>query len=347
MAGIRDLVTYGLDSELDNIATILKDEGYVTLGFVNVVLLNNDFGFANGFDHYSWVEHGHGRAAITVDEVLDWFTENQGNYNPKFAVIHFFDVHSPYDPPPPFDTRFSPQGSQGVTTWEVDSLGYLQNLDVVDHLIDLYDGEIAWVDSQIGRLFAELREKGISDNALIIVTSDHGEEFLEHGLWSHGHTLYQELLHVPLIITGPGIPPGVVDSTSCGQFDILPVIAEFTGAAVPDQVEGIDLFIQENPVERVIPSSGVIPGHNRFIDYLDLESMCSVLDESMKGIMNFYTMEKQLFDLKLDPGEYDPMSLDSLLLIELELYWSTPPFADPPVVRDKVIEDNLHDMGYL
>ncbi len=346
MTGIRNMVVYGLDSEIDNIATLLKDVDYVTLGFVNVILISHSFGFANGFDHYSSTDQGHGRAAATVDEVLEWFSENRGNPRPKLTVIHLFDVHSPYDPPAPFDTKFDPLGTQGVTEFVTDSLGILMNPEATDHLMDMYDSEISWVDNQLGRLFSELRRSGIADNAYIVVTSDHGEEFFEHGSWSHGHSLYQEILHVPLIVSGPGISLGVIDSTPCGQFDILPVIAGFAGVPIPDHVEGIDLFNQVSP-DRVIPSSGVIPGHSTTQDPREFESMCSILNGFDKGILNYFTMDEQLFNLRLDPGEHDPYPLDSLHRFELDNYWSTPPVGHPHVVRGTAVEIDLNDLGYL
>ncbi len=346
MAGIRDMITYGLSSDFDNIATILKSEGYITLGFVNVVLLNNSFGFANGFDHYSWVAHGHGRAAETVDEVLEWFMANRGNPDPKLVVIHLFDVHAPYDPPPPFDKRYSLEGTGGITDWEVSDDTELLNPEAREHLINMYDGEIAWVDSQLGRLFGQLRELDIAENALIIVTSDHGEEFLDHGLWGHAHSLYQELLHVPLIISGPGIPSGVTDPAPAAQYDILPTISAYAGVSVSDQVEGIDLF-SPSQESRIIPSSGAIPGHCCTESCENFESICSVLNQYRKGIYNFHNGDEQMFDLSLDPGEHHPQPLDSVLLESLEYYRATPPLEIPPVVRGRGIDDTLEDLGYI
>jgi arylsulfatase len=346
MAGKRELVTYGLHEDLDNIATVLGPEGYINLGFVNTVLLSREMGFANGFDHYSCALHGHGRARETVDEVLDWLHENRGNPNPKFVLIHLFDVHAPYDPPEGFDTTFSPEGAEGLTEWRTDSLDGSIITDDCDHFVDMYDGEIAWVDSQLARLFAELRRSGMADNAVILVTSDHGEEFLDHGLFSHSHTLYQELLHVPLIVAGTGIPAGVEDSISCGQYDILPTIAAVAGVPVPDRVEGVDLFA-DPPRDRIVPASGVIRGHFQTGPNEDYESMCSVLSWPHKAIVNFVTGDEAMYDLVADPGETVRMEVDSALMRELEYYWATPPAVSPPVINNDGVEGNLRDLGYI
>lgn len=345
-AGRRDGVIFGLSDELANIGTVLEEQGYITLGFINAYILSGCIGFGNGFDHYSCAMIGHGRAAETIDEVMDWLYENRGNPNPKLTVIHLFDVHAPYDPPGGFDTLFCAQGTQGITEWQEDSLsGALITVDR-DHLVDMYDGEIAWVDCQLGRLFAELRSSGVADHAYIIVIADHGEEFLDHGLISHGHSLYQEILHVPLIVSGPGIPAGVRDSVPCGQIDILPTIAGFAGAPVPKGVEGVDLF-QVHPSQRALPSSGVIRGHFQPGMDVDYEQICSVINWPYKAITNFATMQDALYDLDTDPGELAPMEMDSALQGELEYYWAAPPMATAPVVSDDAVEDNLQDLGYI
>ena len=346
MAGNRSGIDYGLDPELQNIATLLKEEGYVTLGFVNVVLLNPDFGFANGFDHYAFCADGNGRAAETVSEVLEWLHENRGNPGPLLIVMHLFDVHAPYDPPGPFDRRFSESGAEGVTGWEIEE-GELLNPEDRDHLLDMYDGEISWVDSELGRFFAELRSRGLSGNTLIIVTSDHGEEFLEHGRWGHGHDLYQEQLHVPLIITGPGIPGGVVDSTLAAQIDILPTVMGFAGLPTPPEVEGVNLL--EPPGQRAVPSSGVSPDRCFLVNSQleDFEDIASILVGYRKAVVNFGTGENRMFDLEVDPGERSPAEPDPDLIEALELYWTTPPLGEPSPVSGEQIREDLQGLGYI
>ncbi len=337
--------TYGIDRNLPTFATMLKAEGYVTLAFVNIFLINGDFGFDEGFDHYSWFSVGDGRAGESVTEILQWFDENSNNPSPKLVVLHLFDVHSPYDPPPPFDTLFSPEGTRGVTDWDADD-GVINNPEDLDHLVNLYDGEIAWVDSQLGRLFEGLREMGVADNSLIIVTSDHGEEFLEHDRCWHGQSLYQELIHVPLIISGSNIPAGLVDTISAGQFDILPTIAGYVGMQVPEGVEGTDLFLPRDP-ERSIPSSGLWPAQCFFSEIESFESTASVLSGRMKGIVNFATGLEVMLDLENDPMELDELPLDETLLRKIEVYWATPPVAFPQAIINQGIDESLEGLGYI
>ena len=336
---------FGLDASLPTIATVLKADGYITLGFVNIFLINGDFGFDIGFDHYSWFPVGDGRAGESVSEILQWFDENKGNPSPKLVVLHLYDVHSPYDPPAPFDTLFSPEGTRGVTNWDTEE-GVILNLQDRDHLVNLYDGEIAWVDSQLGRLFAGLRERGVTDNSLIIVTSDHGEEFLEHGRVAHGHTLYQELIHVPLIISGNNIPTGLIDTITAGQFDILPTIAGYVGAILPEEVDGVDLFLPRD-ADRSIPASGLWPPKCYHDKIEGFETIACVLSGRIKGTVNFATGYEMMHNLQEDPLELSELPLDTVLLRKIEDYWTTPPVADPPLVFDQTIEDNLEGLGYI
>ena len=346
-AGMRHGTFYGLDPGLETIATMMKKRNYVTMGFVNTHLISGDFGFDLGFDHYSWTGTGHGRAGETVDEVLGWYNENYGNLIPKLVVIHLYDVHAPYDPPEPFDTRFSPQGTTGITEWRVDSLGRLENPGDRQHLIDMYDGEISWVDSQLDRLFRFMRKTGIDERAVVIVTSDHGEEFLEHGRWGHGHSLFQEQLHVPLIISGPFVQAGVRDPVPCGQIDILPVIAGLTGAQVPEGVQGHDI-LSSSPGRRGIPSSGTFCNRYFHSDDALIESQASLLSYPLKLIINFHSGQEWGYHLGNDPGEQQSVPPDSSMVRELDHYWSTPPLAEPPAVGDDgSFHDDLHDLGYI
>lgn len=270
-AGTRDGLNYGLDPELPNIATVLKEAGYVTLGMVNVSSLCNDYGFATGFDYYSWDENGAGRAGETVDEYLRWMDENSGNPAPVFCLMHFYDVHSPYDPPAPFDSLYCPGGSGGIVGWSFDSLTHLvTNPGDRDHLVDMYDGEIAWVDTQIGRLMSELRARALDDNTLVIITADHGEEFLEHGGWGHSHSLWQEILHVPLIICGllgdesPGCLRGngresraILDYSASRSSDCRQIGCDVRAAPEPG-LHPLTPAVPVQPIPRTCPRAGTV-----------------------------------------------------------------------------------------
>jgi len=349
---------YGLDVSLPTFATVLNENGYVTVGFVNVSFLAHGFGFGTGFDHYSVYADGHGRAGETVDEVLAWFAENIGNQAPKLLVVHLFDVHAPYDPPAPFDTLFSPVGVEGGTNWSSDSFRVLQiNLSLDEwsrlvsdemlaasimrereQMLDMYDGEIAWVDSQLGRLLAGLREMGVTEGALVMITADHGEEFVEHGFYGHGHSLYQELLHVPLIVSGPGIPRGAVETATVSLIDIMPTILLFAGLEPPQEVEGLNLLGSLPDDRRVFSSS---------IKTQNEQTQASVLQGNVKGIFNFEENEGVGFNLVSDPLEQVSLPIDSALTLELENYWGTPPISSAPLCEETEATSTLEGLGYI
>jgi len=349
-AGTRDGLNYGLDPELPNIATVLKKAGYITLGMVNVSILGNDYGVATGFDYYSWNENGAGRAGETVDEYLRWLDENRGNPAPVFCLMHLYDVHSPYDPPAPFDSLYCPGGSGGVVGWSFDSLTHaVTNPEDRDHLVNLYDGEISWVDSQIGRLISELHARGLDENTLIIITADHGEEFLEHGGWGHSHALWQEILHVPLIICGPGIPSGAVDSINAGQFDILPTVCGYLDIEPPAAVEGVDLLDSvPRPADRIIPSSRV--GMDKVFHWgvEGSEGLVCVLVEGMKAVRNYTDGDPgAMYNLDADPSEMNPLDVSEEMGWSLDQYWTTPRVGHPTASNSDAIAEQLHNLGYI
>lgn len=157
-----------------------------------------------------------------VDAAIQWIAvTGERNY---FCFLHLVDARNDYAPPPPFDTKFDPDYSGSI-----DGRASLLRAEMterdLEHVIALYDGEIAWVDSQIKRLLEGLDELGKLDNTLVVVTSDHGEEFFEHGGKLHGRTLHTESLHVPWILWWPaGLESRVRIEESTGIVDIAPTL---------------------------------------------------------------------------------------------------------------------------
>lgn len=330
-----DDASYGLDPLVPTLATILLEEGYRTAAFVNINYLGETFGLSRDFEHFCYDGEGHGTARVTVDSLLTWLDGD--NYEePFFVFFHLFDPHLPYDPPEGFDTCYEPRGTCGITKWKQNALGewYPQQ---TAHLLNLYDGEIKWTDSQLGRMFAGLRERDLTDNLIIVLTADHGEEFLQHGDWGHGNNLYQHALHVPLIIAGPGIPAGTADSITVGQIDILPTILTFAGIPVPEGAEGLNLF-GEILHDRPVYSSGV------FSD----SAQAAVVSERDKIIWSPVDDTSDMFNLLDDPGEMNPLNADSLLLNQVLEYWAWPCLWEPTKNELTLIEQRqLRDLGYI
>ena len=333
----RDGMYLGLNPELPTIATMLSNIGYNTAGFVNIVYLGPQHGMEKGFQYFLIDTLGHGRAAATVDQFITWL--DCGEFSePFFVVFHLFDPHSPYDPPEGYATTYTRYGTMGITDWKWNEDGTVLP-NQADHLRNLYDGEIRWVDSQLSRMFGAIRQRHLAENTLIVFTADHGEEFLEHGHWGHAYNLYQQSLHVPLIISGPGIPVNVVDSTVVGQFDILPTVLSYVGEAVPLRIEGVDILTGSIAEGRDIPSSGVL--HDSI--------QVSILNESNKVIWSPVNDYSEMFNIVDDPMESVFLDVDSILLSRVLDYWAWPCLWEPTVNMVSIIAQKrkLHDLGYI
>lgn len=329
-----DGFSHGLDPEMPTLTTILKEQGYSTAALVNVGYLGEPFGITKGNDYFWINEDGSDNANITVDTLLNYFSSNEIQ-EPFLATIHLFDPHLPYEPPSPFDTLFKHSGTNGITEWP--EIEFCSDPVIIEHMTAMYDSEIRWTDSQLSRLFAGMREMGLADNTLFILIADHGEEFMQHGDWGHAHNLYQQALHIPLILTGPGIEPGTVIPQNVGQYDLLPTVLEYLGISVPGHVEGINI-LGEIPLDRVIPSSGVMAD----------TSSAACLQGSMKVLWFVEPDSSETFNLTDDPGEMNMLTTDSLLLDEVLSYWAWPCICIPTTNEETLIEmKRLEGLGYI
>jgi|GEM_PF-1154396 len=258
-------------ADIPLMAAVLRGEGYATAGFFSGPYLHPFFGFGRGFDTYESclsfdTVYDHDRQelqalapnevaeitgrterfshqAITSPEVTRRalrFVGDLDRHNPFFLFLHYFDVHHDYTPPPPFDTRFGAP-YQG---W-VDGRGVMSDPRVgpemashdLERLKALYDGEVAWVDENLRRLFRGLErlDPKLLENTLVVVTSDHGEEFFEHGRIGHRHNLYDGAVRIPLIFVLPGrVPRDRRIAEPARIYDILPSVLELAGLPAPD-----------------------------------------------------------------------------------------------------------------
>ncbi|MCP4646287.1 MAG: sulfatase, partial [bacterium] len=260
----------GISPEVPWLPLTFNREGYRTAAFFNVIFMNEDFGFHRGFQYFDCQGLASGnslrKAGPTVDDFLNWLDSGEKN-QPFFAAVHFYDPHIPYNAPEPFKYLYADTGYTGDygNTWgeDVTQMMAINSGDVVPELIDienliaLYDAELAYMDSEVGRMLSELRSRGLAENTLIVLVGDHGEEFLEHGGIEHGRTLYEETTHVPLIISGPGFNGGNIISNSVGQLDIATTIASVTGIDFATVEPAVDLAGTIDSM-REIPASGVL-----------------------------------------------------------------------------------------
>ncbi|MEM7309912.1 MAG: sulfatase [Planctomycetota bacterium] len=240
----------------------LRDAGYVSLGFSSNPVIGSRYNYPRGFTHFEELWHDEPRPAALVSHLRSRIEALDRHYF-YFGLI--LDPHSPYAPAEGFNVY----AEDPALTYEEIGQRVFAGDDLELYLrpsIDLYDGEILEVDAALGTLIEWLEESGRMDHTMLIVTSDHGEAFLEHGFIGHGGTLFEEVIHVPLLwsfpspLRFPRLEPSVRDvAPVASQVDLLPTILGFLGQDIPrDTIQGDDLtprlFGREPWPERAILS---------------------------------------------------------------------------------------------
>ena len=197
-----DTYSARLSPKVLTLPEILRENGYQTLAVTSHVLLTDLYGMDQGFARLRF--NGGLDADRVTSQALD-FLDGRNPNRPFFMLVHYFDVHADYGAPAPYGERFVDPAYSGPTTGARDNF-YASAKTPEDraHLVDLYDGEIAFTDEHVGQLIQGLTERGLFDETTVILTADHGEEFGEHGHFEH-KTLYDNVLHVPLIIKPAGV----------------------------------------------------------------------------------------------------------------------------------------------
>jgi arylsulfatase A-like enzyme len=248
----------------DNLVTLAEKfarAGYETVGFFSGPFLHPAFGLGQGFAHYEdcttyagtldqtpvaqWAANddvlAESHRDVTSPRVYaafkKWLAEHRAAT--FFMFVHLWDPHYDFIPPPPYDTLFDPDYAGPVTgTYFIFDPAINAQMPARDleHLIALYDGEIAWTDSYVGRILADLRQAGLLDRTIVALTSDHGTEFFEHGDKGHRQTLYDEVIRIPLILRYPArLGAGVSIRAQTRSIDVGPTLLELAGvpSAVP------------------------------------------------------------------------------------------------------------------
>ena len=226
-----------LDSGQVTLAEMLQAKGYATgAAIANWVIYSEGNNFEQGFDVLVGLHGADDRpsklveAAAVVDASLAWLDARQGV--PVFLYAHTMDPHVPYAAPAPFNHKFDPQPVEGHPG--VDPRTDYKDAEDRDRLVAQYDGDIAYGDQEFGRFVRELKKRGLYDRALIVFMADHGEEFLDHGGWLHGRSVFDELIRIPLIVKFPGgRGAGRRVRQQVQAVDVLPTILENEALPVP------------------------------------------------------------------------------------------------------------------
>ena len=227
-----------LDDRFTTLAELLAERGYRTAAFVGGPWLERGFGALQGFGHIDdAVANPSGRPGDELtDRALAWLGAAGGD--PLFLFVNYFDPHFPYEPPAGYDTF--PHARDPVPEgWLPAALGGAPvDGAVIDALVARYDGEIRFMDHQLGRLLDAWDARG--SESLVIVTSDHGESFGEGGFYLHNGSLGEEAIRVPLLIRYPdGRGAGTADETPVQLVDVVPIVATALGVEAPPDVQGV------------------------------------------------------------------------------------------------------------
>jgi arylsulfatase A-like enzyme len=287
-----------LDGSFTTMAEYLRDAGFNTAGFLEQAQLRNYMGFAQGFYYY---KSDMGAANEINRGFFHWLPLNK--HRKFFAYLHYLDIHAPYTPPSHYRERFgsfehSTSFPEQVKDWQkfkgdVTDGNITLTQTEAEQLKALYDAEIRAFDDDMKTLFAKLKEEGVYDNSLIVVTADHGDEFLEHGSVDHAHTLFDELLRVPLMIRFPkGEHRGVVNA-QVQTIDLLPTFLDFCEIELDPHIMGHSLLSYKHGAN----------GYQQFPVFSERADLISMRTEKYKYIYNTESKTGELYDLQHDPRE--------------------------------------------
>jgi arylsulfatase A-like enzyme len=326
--GIHSLFLFsgnGLAPEVTPLAELLADAGRATAGFVSAPPMGHRYGFERGFDVFDDDVKEHAaslraqkignayqrRADATTDRALAWLEARAPGAEPFGLLVHFFDAHDPSLVPP---RRFLEPRVSFELPADLDQRGHLADLfDGAEpgrggpraaDLVELYDAEIEYMDLQLGRLLDALEARGELANTLVVVLADHGESLGQHDFWTHG-LLWDEQLHVPLILAGPGVLEGGRLRDSVSLVDLVPSLIELLDLERPARLSGRSftrLFDPESAATFVSrPAFSEV--HNSPGDKTGRPPALFAVTALPWKLILEPGAEPKLFDLEADPAE--------------------------------------------
>lgn len=321
------------------IAESLQQKGYTSAAFIGGPFLVSAFNINQGFDFYDEHLDPHSELKrLTLFRLISkltgkslWHTDGQRhgaeinqevssylkwavNRQPFFLFINYFDAHEPYDPPQEIrnqmqirttlkgNIRFYPLNKQNGIACHADKTPLTQS--EFQQLRDLYDGELRYQDQQLEALWKMVENLGVASKTILIIASDHGETIGEHQFLDHGHNLYQEQVHVPLLFYNSGLFSGGRKITEEVQLiDVYPTLLQFVGLKPDSGIQGHSLIpgLRSNQFpSRPVLSEIDIDSHPRFAAFKRSQRM--ILEDSLKYI-DSSNQQNRLFDLQVDPAE--------------------------------------------
>jgi arylsulfatase A-like enzyme len=365
-----------LPDTLTTLAECFRRAGYATHAFVGNAMLAPHRGFAQGFQRYHLPERAIdsvclGEAMATrlrprpmaeetatrdiTDAAIAWTDAHRND--DFFLWVHYLDPHLPYAPPAEQVERMNVHDELGFTLDITSATRPTMDLfGTPERRVwakSLYDGEVRYVDAEIGRLLDALQASGIYDDALIVFSVDHGEEFWDHDGFEHGHTLYEELVAVPLIFKTPGTGAARMVDGTVAIYDVAPTVLELVGLETPATQLAVSLA-------DVVAGLAPVPSRPVFASgTLFRSNFESVVFEGWKYIRSATSGREELYRLTDDPGERSNLALDYPDMIKrgralideharaTEAFRATHRISNPNIKLDADEVERLRALGYL
>jgi arylsulfatase A-like enzyme len=299
----------GIPAGIPSIAEILRERGYRTVAVSgNPVVArtpnrkNPTGGFGRGFEVFH--EECHWRPAACLNRVAREHLRKEGDDRPLFLYLQYIDPHDPYRPPAHHRRRFARGGSDKRFVRRGDPTPIAETIYSgardrgvtpadLRHLSDLYDEEIAYFDSELPALLAAIREAGLLEDSIVVFTSDHGEDFLEHGHIKHCRTVFDTSIRTPLILRIPGVEPRTI-AAPVENLDIVPTLLDYAG------IDAAGFSFEGRSLRPLIESRGEGPPRHQFASQAMFRSAS---DGRFKLIHDLRAGRFWLYDLAADPKE--------------------------------------------
>ena len=348
-------VSASLPPSVPTLALALRRAGFATAAVFNSQYLTDGYGFHHGFDVHEYVREvvsARAPTRLVTDRAIHFLREHREERS--FLFLHYYDAHSDYRSYEEFERRFARPYTGEIDGTTAQLRAYREGripiaAEDAARLVDLYDAGIAQLDEEIGRLLDLLLSEGLAEDTLVVVTSDHGEEFLEHGGVLHGRTQFDEILRVPLLMRGPGLPAGLRLRQPVSLVDLLPTLLSLVGVPLGFEVDGVDLseLLRGGDLASPRVLFGEADHHREFHDVTR-----SARRGRYKLHHNLVTDERVFYDLERDPGERTPLAAEHDpalrdLALRLDEFSST---AIAPQARQTLSDEeiqHLRSLGYL
>jgi arylsulfatase A-like enzyme len=345
----------GVPDAVFTLAEVLRDYGYETAAFVDGGFMSATFGMNQGFALYD--DEAGGLEKIGP-KAIDWLRAHTDE--DFFLLIHTYDIHTPYDPPEPYRSLFlaglePPTEGFEPTSQVMEEIRRSGTTDNpltlppndLEYARALYDGGIRYVDDWIGSFLEEVEDLGLDQRATIVLISDHGEEFQEHGSVLH-EKLYTTVTRIPLMVRVPGAERAATVRTIVETIDLMPTLLAMTGAPPPPMIAGesmVPIMLGEDDGSGTAYGESAFFGGRRYMAEGDYQLLYSIEDESI-----------ELYDYVRDPYEQADLLYEATAMAVrmrsslrgwLHMLASTPSPLNPTIVLDPEAERQLKALGYI